>query len=51
VIAHRLALNEEGLAVDLDPVAGAQIWDLCRVQVDVGGFRPEAKTSSLGRPD
>src|SRR5690606_35849937 len=42
-IADWLALDEEGLAVDLDTVAGARVRHLGDSQVDPGGLGPEPR--------
>ena len=42
-VADGLSLDEEGLALDLDPVAGARRWHLGHAQVDAGGFGPEPR--------
>ena len=46
-VTDRLSLNQEGFAVDLDPVAGARVRDFCHPQVDARGFRPEPRITEF----
>jgi hypothetical protein len=47
-VTDRLALDEEGVALDFDPVTGARRWHLGHGQVDPGGPGPEPGVKEVG---
>lgn len=53
-VADALALDEKGIAVYLDPVAGARVRHLGHAQIDPGGLRPKSRIAkvadSVGTP-